>query len=486
MNKRTIYSRFKAQVEKQPGAPAIVTDSGSTSFADLDSIADRILAKFSDEGHKFIGITMSHGVNQIAAMLAVLKSGAAYVPAEPFLPKDRFDYMMRTAGVTLVIDDEYCRSLPHPVALPDRSTPDGVAYILYTSGTTGRPKGVIQENHSVVNYAEAFEAEMKVGPGDVMLQYSVCSFDIFVEEVFASLLNGVALAIPSKEVHNGPLKGLMEFCTRHNVTILDGFPYLIADINEHPELLPKSVRLIISGGDTIRGSYITNLRDKGVRIYNTYGPSETCVCSNYYRVDNAEPLPDGTFLIGKPIKGVQVKILDKNFKEVPRGETGEICIFGEGVNRGYVGNPPEQANFVTLPDGTRFYRSGDMGYELPDGNFAFLHRRDHQVMILGKRVEPDEVENVLNDCPEVERGVVRAFLDSTGLHYLTAYLVPRTGFSIHDIKQWLRDKLTDFMVPEFFIELKKIPLTHRGKVDVAALPIVLKEGNYKRLFNNKC
>lgn len=480
MIKRTIYSKFKEQVEKHPYALAITTDKGAVTFAELDKRIDEILTKFADEGHKFIGIKMSHGINQVAAMLAVLKSGAAYVPAEPFLPKERIEYMMRTANVTLVINDEYVKNLRQQEAiLPDRSTPDGMAYILYTSGTTGRPKGVIQENHSVVNYAEAFEAEMKVGPDDVMLQYSVCSFDIFVEEVFASLLNGVALAIPSKKVHNGSLKGLMEFCIRHNVTILDGFPYLIADINEHPELLPKSVRLIISGGDTIRASYITNLRDKDVRIYNTYGPSETCVCSNYYRVDNAKPLADGTFLIGKPIKGVQVKIFDKNFKEVPRGEVGEICIFGEGVNRGYVGNPPEQANFVILPDGTRFYRSGDMGYELPDGNFAFLHRSDDQVMILGKRVEPGEVENVLNDCPEVERGVVRAFLDTTGLHYLTAYFVPRRGFSIHRIKQWLRNKLTDFMVPEFFIEMKKIPLTHRGKVDMASLPIVLKEGKYQ-------
>lgn len=480
---RTIYSRFKNIVDSQPDAIAIVEDSRSLTYIELDSMVNDIMRKFYDSKPKMVGIVMSHGAEQIAAMLAVLKSGAGYVPAEPFLPEDRINYMMETAEVDFIITDKFCHELNGGVANPkteenmtDRSTPDGVAYILYTSGTTGRPKGVIQENHSVVNYAEAFEEEMKIGKGDIMLQYSVCSFDIFVEEVFTTLLNGATLAIPSKVIRNGSLESLMKFCDRHRVTILDGFPYLIADINEQPELLPHSVRLIVSGGDVIRGSYITNLRDKGVKIYNTYGPSETCVCSNYFRVDNADPLADGTFLIGKPIKGVKVKILDKKFKEVPKGKVGEICIFGEGVNQGYIGNPPEQSNFVTLADGTRFYRSGDMGYELPDGNMAFLHRRDKQVMILGKRVEPDEVENVLNDCPEVERGIVRAFLDSTGLHYLTAYFVPREGFSIHDIKQWLRDKLTDFMVPEFFIALKHIPLTRRGKVDMEALPIVVKEG----------
>ena len=174
-----------------------------------------------------------------------------------------------------------------------------------------------------------------------------------------------------------------------------------------------------------------------------------------------------------------MKILDKDFNEVPKGETGEICIFGEGVNRGYLGNPPEQANFVTLPDGTRFYRSGDLGYVLPDGNMAFLHRRDEQVMILGKRVEPEEVENVLNEYPEVERGIVRAFLDEAGLHYLVAYIVPCKGFSLHDVREYLKSKLTDFMVPEFFVEVPELPLTHRGKIDMKALPKVLKEGLYK-------
>ncbi|MBD5346992.1 MAG: amino acid adenylation domain-containing protein [Bacteroides sp.] len=480
MNKRTIYSRFKEAVLKHPENPAIVEDGRTISYSQLDGMVDSILAKFYEEKPDFVGIVMHHGAEQIASILAVLKSGAAYVPAEPFLPKDRIDYMMRKAGVKLVITDEYCENLtPATETYGDNSAPEGIAYILYTSGTTGKPKGVIQENHSVVNYCEAFEAEMHTGPGDVMLQYSVCSFDIFVEEVFTTLLNGATLAIPSDEVHNGPLKGLMDFCIRHSVTIIDGFPYLIADINKKPELLPHTVTLIISGGDVIRASYITNLRDKGVRIYNTYGPSETCVCSNYFRVDNARPLADGTFSIGKAIKGVEVKILDKKFNEVPKGESGEICIFGEGVNRGYLGNPPEQANFVTLPDGTRFYRSGDLGYVLPDGNMAFLHRRDEQVMILGKRVEPEEVENVLNEYPEVERGIVRAFLDEAGLHYLVAYIVPQKGFSFHDVRKYLKSKLADFMVPEFFVEMTRLPLTHRGKIDMMALPKVLKEGTYK-------
>lgn len=478
--KRTIYSQFKDVVDRQPEALAIAEEGKAVNYRELDSLVNDIAATFYDRGENFIGIVMHHGIHQIAAMLAVLKSGAAYVPAETFLPKDRIDYMMKTAGVRLIIDDEFCENIPpSECVLSDRSTPDGVAYVLFTSGTSGKPKGVMVENHSVVNYCEAFEAEMQTGSGDVMLQYSVCSFDIFVEEVFTTLLNGASLAIPTTEVHNGPLKGLMEFAARHNVTIIDGFPYLIADINKNPDILPKSVNLLISGGDTIRGSYITRLRDRGIRIYNTYGPSETTVCSNYYRVDNHKPLADGTFLVGKPVKGVVVKVLDKEGKELPVGVTGELCIFGEGVSRGYLGNPPEAKNFVTLPDGTRYYKSGDLGYKLPDGNFAFLHRRDEQVMILGQRVEPDEVENVLNEYPEVERGIVRAFLDEGGLHYLVAYIVPEKGFSLHDVREYLKSKLTSFMVPEFFVEMKQLPLTHRGKIDMEALPKVLKGVTYE-------
>ncbi|MCI8997918.1 MAG: amino acid adenylation domain-containing protein [Muribaculaceae bacterium] len=477
MNSQTIYSKFKEIAVKYQDAPAIIEDDRMLTYAQLDQLVNSIMAKFYDMKPNYVGIVMHHGAEQIAAMLAVLKYGAAYVPAEPTLPQERIDYMMQTAGVKLIITDNYCRHIELPTKeMPDRSRPDSVAYVLYTSGTTGKPKGVVVENHSVVNYAQAFESEFHTGPGDIMLQYSVCSFDIFVEEVFTSLLNGAAICIPSVAIHNGSLTGLMKFVERHNVTILDGFPYLVAEINKLPKI-PSSIKLIISGGDVIRGSYITNLRGRGIKIYNTYGPSETTVCSNYYRVDNVEPLDDGTFPIGKAVNGVRVKILDKNLKEVPQGEIGEICIFGEGVSRGYLGNPPEQKNFVTMNDGTRMYRSGDLGYEMPDGNIAFLHRRDEQVMILGKRVEPEEVENVLNNCPGIERGIVRAFLDENGLHYLVAYFVADKSCTLHKIHEWLASKLTDFMIPEFFVKMKRIPLTHRGKVDMEALPVVMKEGD---------
>lgn len=476
MSRETIYQRFYKWVKQQPSAAAVVEDDRSVTYRELDNMANAIMSKFYKKQYSAVGIVMSHSVEMIAAMLAVLKSGAAYVPAEPSLPQNRIDYMMHTAGADFIITDEYCRHLPETKLLPDRSAPDGAAYILYTSGTSGRPKGVIVENHSVVNYAEAFENEFHVGPGDVMLQNSICSFDIFVEEVFTTLLNGATLAIPSTYIREGSPADLMDFCERHGITEISGFPYFLADMNRY-HCHPSKLRLLISGGDVIRASYISWLKDQDFVIYNTYGPSETTVCATYYRVDNADPLEDGTYPIGYAIMGVEVDLLDEDMKEVAEGNTGEICISGEGVSRGYLGNPPEQINFTVLAEGRRMYRSGDLGYRMPDGNIAFLHRKDRQVMILGKRVEPEEVENVLNESPCVERGVVRAFCDEHGLAYLTAYFVPsHKNCQVSRIKNFLRSRLADFMIPEFFVRMDEIPLTVRGKVNDRALPVVMKEG----------
>lgn len=472
----TIYSCFARWVRQNPDAPAIVEENRTVSYRELDELTDRILGKFADKSYSFIGIVMSHGIEMIAALLAVLKSGAGYVPAEPTLPKERIDYMMERAGVSFVITDGYFTGLPQSESFADRSTPGSPAYVLYTSGTTGKPKGVVVRNSSVVNYAEAFEAEFHVAPGDVMLQYSVCAFDIFVEEVFTTLLNGAALAIPPQSIHDGSVDDLMDFCERHGVTEISGFPYLLADMNRHRRF-PSALRLLISGGDVVRESYISWLKKQDFVIYNTYGPSETTVCATYYRIDNSEALDDGTFPVGKAIKGVDVRILDADMKELPAGETGEICILGDGVSDGYLDNPPEQSNFTVWSDGRRMYRSGDLGYVLPDGNIAFLHRRDRQVMILGKRVEPDEVENILNESPCVERGVVRAFVDESGLSYLTAYIVLSHKYcKVSGIKEFLNSKLPDYMIPEFFVRMEALPLTARGKIDNHALPVVMKEG----------
>ncbi len=465
---KTIYSEFKKQVEARPDMLAVMDEKQKLTYSELDRLVGEMVESFPVRKPAKVGIVMQHGVRMIAAILAALKSGAAYIPAEPSFPKERTRYMMKDCDF-VVTDDGVKVQMTTSRKIHD------LAYILYTSGTTGKPKGVMVTNGNVLHYVKAFRHEFNTRPGDRMLQHSVCSFDIFVEEVFTTLLSGATLCIPLEETKSD-IHRLMNYIERHQVTMLSSFPYLLLEMNKLPQI-PSSLRLLISGGDVIRAKYIDHLRHQDVMIYNTYGPSETTVCASYFRIDNAEPLADGTFAIGKAVKGTKIEILDDNLQPVKDGETGEICIFGDGISLGYQGHVPENENFTQLPDGRKVYRSGDLGYYMPDGNLAFLHRKDKQVMIMGKRVESDEVENVLCDQREVETAVVCPQTDTDGLSYLVAYVVPRTKrFSLDGLKRSLADHLTSFMIPEFFVTMPSLPMTPNGKVDRRALPVVRKEG----------
>ena len=489
MMENTIYGLFRAMVDRQGDAPAVIEDKRIMTFKELSAMVDMIADSFPDDT-KSVGIVMRHRAEMVASIFAVLKTGAMYVPAEPSFPTGRIRYMMDEAKVDFVLtemqyeskldgfkqiysDCSICMADPGSSGRIYSQNPDDLAYVLYTSGTTGNPKGVSVTNKNVCHYIKAFADEFHPGRGDIMLQYSVCSFDIFVEEVFASLLSGAAIAIPSEDDRNN-IPSLMEFVRRHGVTILSGFPYLLADLN-HLDSIPTSLRLLISGGDVLRGHHVGNLLDKA-EVYNTYGPSETTVCASYYRCRAGKVLEDGTYPIGKPVLGAEIQILDQAGNRVKPGETGEICILGGGVSRGYIGNhDAENKAFEKLPDGRVMYRSGDLGYYLPDGNIAFLRRKDTQIMIYGKRVEVMEVESRLYQCSGVEQAVVRAFTDEEGLSYMVAYVVPRnTGLKISQVRKELAENLTDFMIPEFIVRMPQIPLNANGKPDLTRMPVIMK------------
>ena len=482
---------FKEIVEKQPEATAVIENKRTMTFQELSDMVDMIADSFPD-GTKAVGIVMRHRAEMIASILAVLKTGAMYIPAEPIFPTGRIHYMMDEANVDFVLtemqfaskledyeqiysDCSICQAAPGSETREYRQSEDGLAYILYTSGTTGRPKGVSVTNRNVCHYVRAFENEFHPKQGDIMLQYSVCSFDIFVEEVFTSLLNGAALAIPSDD-DKKDIKSLMDFVERHGVTMLSGFPYLLAEMN-HLDSIPQRLRLLISGGDVLRGHHVNNLIGKA-EVYNTYCPSETTVCASYYRCRDGQILEDGTYPIGHPVLGAAIKIFDNEGNEVAKGETGEVCIFGDGVSNGYTGDHDEENKaFVNLPDGSRMYKSGDLGYILPDGNIAFLHRKDTQIMIYGKRVEVMEVESKLYQCSGVEQAIVRPFTDEEGLSYMIAYIVPKKNdLRVSQVRRELSENLTPFMIPEFIVKMPQIPLNSNGKPDMERMPVVMKEG----------
>lgn len=492
LDNKVIADVFARQVEKQPNQYALIDQAGALTYAALDAFAHRLASQFPHPA-KRVGVIMDHGRAQIASILAILQEGGCYVPAEPDFPLERIAYMMQEAAVDFVITNTaYQANLSSvlagiPVvtieemtsalltsdgagAVPEKPIaiqPTDPAYILYTSGSTGRPKGVEVLNTNVCNYARAFEHEFHVHPGDRMLQYSVCSFDIFVEEVFTTLLNGATLVIPPKEVRNN-LDALMPFADKLKVTIMSGFPYLLQACNERDDV-PASLRLFISGGDVLRANYVTNLI-KTIQIYNTYGPSETCVCATYCNCLETPAQPDGTYPVGRPVQGVSVVLCDETLNPVPKGEVGEIIILGEGVSAGYIGDRvQENKAFLTL-GGKRAYRSGDLGVELDDGQIHFLRRKDDQVMILGKRVEPGEVANVINLTQHVKQTFVDPETDAQGLTHLTAYVVPGDEtFTLTDLKHMMAAYLPSYMIPEDFVVMQSLPLTPNGKVDKTAL-----------------
>ncbi|WP_297055115.1 amino acid adenylation domain-containing protein [uncultured Dubosiella sp.] len=482
----TLYGLLKETAQQFPQAPALIEGNQTLTFSQLLDLVDQKAACFPPH-IKSIGIIMDHGIEMIVSMFAVLKCGARYIPAEPTFPIKRIRFMMKEADVDFILTNPACASMLDgfmirtadtsctEVDTIDHARPESAAYVLYTSGTTGRPKGVCVTNANVCHYVRAFEHEFHIGPGDIMLQYSVCSFDIFVEEVFASLLNGASLAIPSSQDKHD-LRSLMKFVEKHNVTIISGFPYLLAEMNRL-EKIPSSLRLLISGGDVLRSQYIDHLLAQ-VEVYNTYGPSETTVCAAYYKCTEDGMLEDGTYPIGHSVQGTQIRILDENGNEVSKGHAGEICILGDGVSSGYIGShKKENEAFVTLADNTRMYRSGDLGYVLPDGNLAFLHRKDTQIMIYGKRVEVSEVESVLCQCSGIAEAIVRPYEDEHHLSYMIAYIVPdQEDICLSSLKKELSQTLVSFMIPEFFVQMDHIPLNANGKPDDSQLPVVLKDG----------
>ncbi len=337
----TIYTLFENTVKNHRQEKAIIENGRTMTFGELSDMVDMIAGSFPKEVSS-IGIVMSHRGEMIASMLAALKCGARYVPAEPSFPTGRIHYMMAEANAEFILTErEYadkldgfeirltdCEICGVETPVPRRNNvqnPESPAYVLYTSGTTGKPKGVCVSNRNVCHYVKAFAHEFHPTVGDVMLQNSVCSFDIFVEEVYGGLLNGAALAIPSAE-DKEDIRSLMNFVDKHHITMLSGFPYLLAEMNHLPEI-PPSLRLLISGGDVLRGAtwIICWIRRRYTihmaRLKLRYAPPITAATAGWFW--RTEPIPSAiqsrgakfTFWIRTGTKFLTVKRAKSAFLE---------------------------------------------------------------------------------------------------------------------------------------------------------------------------
>lgn len=341
-----------------------------------------------------------------------------------------------------------------------------LAYMIYTSGSTGKPKGVMVEIKNLLAYIHAFQREYGIVADDVVLQQASYAFDAFVEELYPALLHGGTVVIPQKYEIADPTR-LREILVERNVTAMSCSPLLLNELNALPTV--PSLRLLISGGDVLKGEYITNLVQTA-NVYNTYGPTEATVCATYYRCPEGV---QGHVPIGKPIANDRVYILDSANHLQPIGVPGELCIAGDGVARGYLNRPElteEKFLFDPFIPGAMMYRTGDLARWLPDGNIEFLGRIDAQVKIRGYRIELGEIEKQLLQHDAIEEAVVLAREDQFGDKYLCAYLVSTTELTVGALREYLGNQLPDYMIPAYFIQLERLPLTTNGKIDRRALP----------------
>lgn len=487
----TIYSRFKELVTAAPERPVIIDERSCVNRGGLDRMIDSLIARFPSFIPARVGVVMDHSVEMTASLLAINKAGAAFVAVEPDYPPERLVNFLTESGVDFVITEEKYASVvssftrlivdqrlfvdPPLHALPDRSHADRAAYILYSSSPSGYPAGVMVGNRQVIAMAERFGKLFTVSEDDVLLQYSACTVNIFIEEVFGTILNGATLAIPSAATRNNP-EALIRFADDQYVSIISGFPYLMQELNSLPAL-PLTLRLVISGGDTLNAASVEHLTEQ-LPVYNTYGPSVATALSTIYCCNSGRPMPSGSYPIGKECEGVEVLLLDDNLSPVAPGEEGEICIAGNGVADSFTGDhrAEQLSEIAVLDDGTRVARTGDIGVRLPDGNLVYERRKNSEVNILGRRVVTGEVERALIASGEVKECAVLHYTDEKGNAYLVAYVVPASrSFSLSWLKNRVAQYLPSYMIPEFFVLLHHLPVTETGTLNPHELPVVVKD-----------
>jgi amino acid adenylation domain-containing protein len=488
----TLPALFEAQVDRGGDRTALVEGkigegSRHLSYGDLNGRANRLARYLKSRQVKpgeIVGVLLERSLEMIVGILGVLKAGGAYLPIDPGYPASRIRFMLADSQAGLLIaanwkgaGRETCREIVDPrdpavyrgegENVKHTHDPSHPVYVIYTSGTSGRPRGVMAEHRNVIGYLNAFAHEFLIGEGDVVVQQFSLAFDACVEEIYPPLLAGGRLAIPH-EAEVKDIDWLRAFMVKHSVTIVSCTPLMLDRLNQAGEM--RGVRLYISGGDVLKAAYISNILSRGA-VYNTYGPTEATVCACYYRCTTADP-PD--IPIGSPIANYRVYVLGKAELLLPAGMVGELCIAGPGVVRGYLNDPDGTAQKFTanpFSRGERLYRTGDLGRLLPDGNIAFKGRSDRQVKIRGYRIELSEIENQLLRHRDIMAAVVINRRDGAD-SYLCGYLVPRwpPSLELPGVKKYLARQLPAYMIPAHFVILEKLPTTPNRKVDLDALP----------------
>ena len=463
------------------------------TYEELDCRTNQIAHYLRKRGAKpeiRIGVLLERDIRMITVLLGIGKSGAAYVPLTPAYPRERIRRMLANAGVTMVITElkyrDYFGDSETVVCLDDddedrkvsRESASGgftpvdplsLAYVIYTSGSTGEPKGVQISHRNVVNFLTSMMESPGFSDQDVFLNQTTISFDISVLELFLPFMVGAQSVVISRKVASNPAL-LRQYIHRHKVTVVQGTPSTWQMLIQDGWPGEPGVRALC-GGEALAPELARQICARTDSLWNMYGPTETTVWSSTCRLRSGQP----PILIGRPIANAQIYILDRCQQPVPLGVTGEICIGGDGVARGYLGQP-DLTSEKFIPDafgqasGGRIYRTGDLGRYMEDGSIECLGRVDQQVKIRGYRIELGEIEAVIKEHSGVRDAVVIA-RDQAHTRQLVGYLVMKAGIqSADDLRRFLAGRLPEYMVPSIYVELDNLPLSSNGKVDRKALP----------------
>ena len=504
---RTLVEWFEEQAAATPGAPAVTLGAANLTYAELNGRANRLAHRLRSMGvgpEVLVGLFVERSFELVIGILGILKAGGAYVPLDPVYPAERLGFVLEDARVPVLLTsaalagklatkgaqiicldadvgelDRESNTNPGPLARPDNT-----AYVIYTSGSTGRPKGCIVSHKNAVRLYGATDAWYQFNSGDVWTLFHSSAFDMSVWELWGALLYGGRLVIVPFAVSRAP-EVFLELLRTERVTVLNQTPSAFRPLMEAEAVAargaaPLSLRYIVFAGEALD---VPGLRpwfdrhgDKCPQLVNMYGITETTVHVTY-RALTAGDCAVGRSVIGRPIPDLQLHVVDRFLQPVPVGVPGELLVGGAGVARGYLRRPELTGErFVPDPFGSApggvLYRSGDLACRMSNGDIEYLGRIDHQVKIRGFRVELGEIEAALTAHPEVASALVLAREDRPGDRRLAAYVVLRgAGATPTALRESLKQRLPEYMVPAAIVPIPAWPLTPNGKIDRRALPV---------------
>jgi amino acid adenylation domain-containing protein/thioester reductase-like protein len=494
----TVTEMVHAAAATNPGRTAVEYDGRTITYAELIADTARLAARLRARGigpGDRVGLGLGRSPELIVAQLAVQCAGAAFVPLDPAEPPERLRFLAEDAGLRAVVTLRAFREaapvgqiieLDAEAAGQDRlvgntpgtaANPNGLAYLLYTSGSTGAPKGVMVQHSALANFVRAAGEAYGLGPGDRVLQFASVAFDASLEEIYPPLASGATVVLRT-DAMLASAAGFLEACGREGITVLDlptSYWHELVGTLGGGVTLPASVRLVIIGGAEARPEALARWHrfiPASVRLVNTYGPTEATVVTTLAEL--RLPSTTGRVPIGRPIANGRTYVIGAHGHPAPIGVPGELAIAGAGLALGYHGRPGLTGErFVPDPfaaAGSVMYRTGDLARWTTAGELEFLGRADDQVKIGGYRVEPGEVERVLETCPGVRLAAVIAPANAAGDRELIAYVVADGAADDRTLRAHLCRRLPPYLLPARLVRLEAMPLTTSGKIDRRALP----------------